>query len=177
MREDAGVDPDIGSFNVLISTLGRLKHISTALLVFEPELLAAKLWPPVTTFNALIHGCGIAGRPYVALKYFHDMSAYSAAASKVTYNTMLDVAVQYGESEIAAAVLREMHADPSVSLDSASATTPLTLYRANGQVEHARELMRSLHRERVLLDAATYGCCLTLLFEGGLEAEGVTVFG
>ncbi|MBW8831171.1 MAG: hypothetical protein JF606_17460 [Burkholderiales bacterium] len=109
MVEQAGVDPDVITYNALISACEKAGKVERALEIFE-GMRAAGIIPNVITYSALISACEKAGKVKTALKFFDGMRAAGIIPNVITYSALISACEKAGQAELALKIFDDMRA-------------------------------------------------------------------
>ena len=108
MRQ-AGCEPDVFSYSILINLCARSKDWKTAVSLLR-EMPGAGVQPDVVSYNATISACEKAGRWEKAVSLLREMPAAGVQPNVVSYNATISACEKAGHWEKALSLMREMPA-------------------------------------------------------------------
>ncbi|CAN0843856.1 Putative pentatricopeptide repeat-containing protein At4g17915 [Linum grandiflorum] len=178
--EEAGVGPDVISFNSLITAATRRCLFHKATYLFD-EMLQRNISPVIWTLNTLMHsfflqrepeeaykilnilidGLCKAGKLGAARRVIREFEAFGHAANAITYITMMNCWFKSKKFNQGFRVLEEMRSK-GYTYDGFGYYTALGALLKVGKVEEAAMFKEEMIKNGIELDLVSYNTLMTL---------------
>lgn len=160
--EENRAEPDIQTFNTVMSACGRAGEWQLALDVMQ----AIREWgllPNRVTYNTAISACGKGGQPDAALGLLEDMRQTESGPDAFSYNSAISACASTGRWENALTLLGEMKSAHCVTPDKFSFSSAIAACGKGGQWKLALGVLEAMKRAgirpgRVAFNAAIEAC-------------------
>jgi pentatricopeptide repeat protein len=173
--EEAGVDPDVITYNALISACEKAGEVETALTTFN-DMRAAGIIPNLITYNALISACEKAGEVETALKIFEDnMQAAGIIPDVITYNALISACEKAGKVERAQEIFEGMRA-AGIIPDVITYSALISACEKAGQAGQALEIFEGMRAAGIIPNVITYSALISACEKAGQAELALKIF-
>lgn len=154
--EENGMKLDSIFFNAVINAFSECGNIEEAMETFW-KMKASELKPTTSTYNILIKGFGIAGKPAESLKLLQLMSQEkNVKPNLITYNVLVRGWCKKNDIAEAWNVVNKMVAS-DIHPDAVTYNTISTAYAQNGETDQAERMILEMQKNSVQPNGRTCG--------------------
>ncbi|KAG6593051.1 Pentatricopeptide repeat-containing protein, mitochondrial, partial [Cucurbita argyrosperma subsp. sororia] len=171
---EKGISSDTMMYNMVLSTLGKLKQVSHLHDLYEKMKQDGPL-PDVFTYNILISSFGRVGKVEEAVQVFEELENSSCKPDIISYNSLINCLGKNGDVDEAHMRFLEMR-EKGLTPDVVTYSTLIECFGKTDKVEMARSLFDKMIAQGCCPNIVTYNILLDCLERTGRTAEAVDLY-
>lgn len=160
-RKKFGMELDLQSFQTLLMSLCRHKHVEDAETLFRNKI--NEFPPDIKTWNVVLNGWCVLGNVHEAKRFWKDIMASKCKPDHFTYGTFIKALTKKGKLGTALKLFRGMWDKGIVKPDAVICNCIIDALCFKKRIPEALEVFQDMNKRGCVPNVATYNCLIKYL--------------